>query len=97
LPPANFSAKLYAAYPNPFNPTTKIRFDLPRAVHVKLSIYNIKGELVKTLVDRYINKGRKEITWNAKDNRGRVVSSGIYFYRLVAGEFVQTRKMVLLR
>ncbi|UCF05338.1 MAG: T9SS type A sorting domain-containing protein, partial [bacterium] len=88
---------LYQNVPNPFNPTTTIRFDLPRAVHVKLSIYNVKGELIATLVDQHMTEGRKEVSWTAKDNRGRAVSSGIYFYRLVAGDFVQTKKMVLLR
>lgn len=84
-------------YPNPFNPTTTIRFDLPREVHVKLTIYNVKRELVTTLVDQRMTEGRKEIPWTARCDRGRDVASGIYFYRLTAGEFVLTRKMVLLR
>lgn len=96
-PPVPKSYLLRQNYPNPFNPTTTIRFDLPRAVLVKLSVYNVKGELVSTIVDQHMTEGRKEVTWTAKDNRGRAVSSGIYFYRLVAGEFVQTKKMVLLR
>ncbi len=88
---------LYQCYPNPFNPSTTIMFDLPEPLHVKLCVYTVKGELVETLVDRYMIEGRKEVTWSAKDNKGHAVSSGIYFYRLVAGEFTQTRKMVLLR
>ncbi|MCK5619158.1 MAG: T9SS type A sorting domain-containing protein, partial [Candidatus Krumholzibacteria bacterium] len=96
----DFVPTVYALYqnvPNPFNPTTTIRFDLPRAVHVKLCVYNVKGELVATPVDQHMTEGRKEVTWSAKDNRGRPVSSGIYFCRLVAGDFVQTKKMVLLK
>jgi hypothetical protein len=96
-PPAPTVFALYQNVPNPFNPTTTIRFDLPRAVNVNLSIYNVKGELIATLVNQHMTEGRKEVTWTAKDNRGRAVSSGIYFYRLVAVVFVQTRKMVLLR
>ncbi len=88
---------LYQNSPNPFNPATTIRFDLPRAVHVKLSAYNVKGELVATLVDRYMTAGRKEVAWTATSDQGKAVASGIYFYRLVAGDYVQTRKMVLLR
>ena len=88
---------LFANAPNPFNPTTTIRFDLPRAVHVKLNIYNVKGELVSTIVDRNMTEGRKEFSWTATDHRGRSVASGIYFYHLVAGDFVRTKKMVLLR
>ncbi len=61
------------------------------------SIFNVKGELVSTIADRQMSEGRKEFIWTGVDGRGRAVSSGIYFYRLVAGDFIQTRKMVLLR
>lgn len=91
------AACLHQNFPNPFNPATKIRFDLPQPVHVRLCVYNVKGELVATLVDRLMREGHKEVNWTARDSRGRVVSSGIYFYRLIAGDFVQMRKMVLLR
>jgi hypothetical protein len=84
-------------YPNPFNPTTVIKFDLAQAVYVKLSIYDVKGELVSTLVNQNMTEGRKDIIWSATDNRGRAVSSGIYFYRLDAGSFTETKKMVLMR
>jgi flagellar hook assembly protein FlgD len=60
-------------------------------------VYNAKGELVATVVDREMTEGRKEVVWTATNDHGATVASGIYFYRLVAGEFVQTKKMVLLR
>jgi hypothetical protein len=97
IPELPESFVLYQNTPNPFNPATTIRFDLPEATRVRLSVYNVKGELVATLMNRHMNEGRKEVSWMARDDGGRSVSSGIYFYRLVAGEFVQTRKMVLLR
>jgi hypothetical protein len=83
--------------PNPFNPTTTIRFDLPRPTHVKLCVYDVKGELITTLVDQHMTEGPKEVAWTATSDQGNTVASGIYFYRLVAGDFVQTRKMALLR
>ncbi|MBU8920244.1 MAG: T9SS type A sorting domain-containing protein [Bacteroidales bacterium] len=88
---------LYQNVPNPFNPSTTIRFDLPGATYVRLCVYNVKGELVSTIVDRQMTEGRKEINWTATGSGGQPVSSGIYFYRLVAGDFTQTRKIVLLR
>jgi len=88
---------LYQNAPNPFNPTTTIRFDLPHAGHVRLTVYNIKGELVATLADGHMAEGQKEVIWTAKDDRGRSVTSGVYFYRIAAGDYIETRKMVLLR
>jgi hypothetical protein len=88
---------LYQNAPNPFNPTTTIRFDLPRAVRVSLRVYNAKGELVAKIVDENMTQGRKAIAWTAANDNGSAVASGVYFYRLVAGGFVQTKKMVLLR
>ncbi len=83
--------------PNPFNPTTIIRFCLSRATHVNLTVYNVKGELIATILDMHMTEGPKEVKWDATDERGRSVASGIYFYRLIADDFVQTRKMVLLK
>jgi hypothetical protein len=87
---------LYQNAPNPFSPTTTIRFDLPRAGLVKLCIYNVKGELVSTLVDGHMPEGRQEVTWASRDDKGAQVASGIYFYRLNTEDSVQTKKMMLL-
>jgi hypothetical protein len=95
LVPAAFA--LHQNVPNPFNPVTRIRFDLPRTARVRLNIYDVSGKLVRKLVDAEMEPGSKDILWDGRDGGGRSVASGIYFYRLTAGDFVQTRKMVLLR
>ena len=84
-------------YPNPFNPETEIQYFLPRATKVELIIYNILGEKVKTLVSQFEAAGMKRVRWEATNDRGDPVASGIYFYRIKAGEFSQFEKMVLMR
>lgn len=84
-------------YPNPFNPNTEIKYQLPRDSRVVLSIYNVMGQEVVTLVDADLKAGYYTATWNARDARGSEVSAGIYFCRLQAGEFSKTRKMVLIK
>jgi hypothetical protein len=88
---------LYQNHPNPFNPTTQIGFDLDRADAVDLSIYDIKGSLVRELVGRRMEPGPYSETWDGKDQHGRDVASGVYFYRLQAGTRTLTRKLILLR
>jgi hypothetical protein len=89
-------AKLYQNAPNPFGPKTTIKFDLPRAGHVKLCVYDVKGELVSTIVDGHMSQGRQEVTWTAGEGSAAEVASGIYFYRLITEDSVQTKKMMLL-
>jgi hypothetical protein len=84
-------------YPNPFNPACNIEYSLPKGSHVSLSIYNILGQKVRTLVNEYQSAGYKSVRWDGKDNLGREVTSGIYFDRIKAGDFVQAKKMVLIR
>ncbi|NOY89369.1 MAG: T9SS type A sorting domain-containing protein [FCB group bacterium] len=85
-------------YPNPFNPDTKIDFVLPRKATVTLEIFNLLGEKVKTLVSsEKMTAGEKSVSWNGSDDAGYKVSSGIYFYRLTADNFVSTKKMLLLK
>jgi len=83
--------------PNPFNPQTTIRFTLPQNERVALAIYNANGQLVKTLASGEKARGTYDITWDGRDSKGNSVSSGVYFYRLSAGKFSETRKMVLLK
>lgn len=86
-------------YPNPFNPSTTIAYDIAEGndVQVRLNIYNIRGQLVRTLVDESKSEGSYLVQWDGTTNNGQQVSSGVYFYRLQAGDFNQTRKMVILK
>ena len=93
--PKNFSLK--QNYPNPFNPITSINYNLPIDGLVKVSIYNMMGSIVKTLVNGFHNAGFKSVQWNATNNKNQPVSAGLYLYTIQAGEFRQTKKMVLLK
>jgi len=83
-------------YPNPFNPSTTISYNLKRDVRTSLTIYNLLGEKVVTLIDERQEAGAKNITWFGNDEAGNKVASGVYVYRLKAGSFVKSRKMILL-
>ncbi|MCF7793222.1 MAG: CotH kinase family protein [Candidatus Cloacimonetes bacterium] len=89
--------KLLQNFPNPFNPTTQISYSLPEDNNIKLTIYNIKGQLVKILVDEFQPEGRYTVSWNGKDEFGKQSASGIYFYKLADGRNSKTRKMILLK
>jgi hypothetical protein len=89
--------KLLANYPNPFNPTTEISYQLPEAAHVTLAIYNIEGQQVRTLVDGVVGAGEHVVEWNATSDAGQRVASGVYLYRLTAGDYTESRKMLLLK
>jgi len=84
-------------YPNPFNPETTIKYQLPWPAEVRLEIYNILGEKVKTLVDEKQPAGYYSASWNGLDEHGRTVAGGVYLYHFTAGEFVQVRKLILVR
>ncbi len=84
-------------YPNPFNPKTTIAFSLREQGQVSLNIYDVKGRLVRTLVDRRLDANLHRVEWDGLGNNGSPVSSGMYFYRIKAGDFTQTRKMLLLK
>ena len=84
-------------YPNPFNPSTTISFYLPEKTQAQLTIYNIKGQVVKTIKNEVMNKGSHSEVWDGKDSTGRAVSSGVYFYQLKAGKTNQVKKCLLLK
>jgi len=83
--------------PNPFNPTTTISFTLPERELVTLSSYDAAGKLVRTLVNEVRAYGKNQVTWDGRDNAGVAVGSGVYFYRLAAGKFSESKKMVMLK
>ena len=88
---------LYRNYPNPFNPTTTISFNLKEASSATLAIYNVKGQLVRTLVNGHLTEGVHNILWNGQDDKGKTVSSGIYFYRLSNKNFTSVQKMIMMK
>jgi len=88
---------LYNAYPNPFNPVTTLRYDLPEDAMVNITIYDMMGRIVSNLVSSQQTAGYKSIQWNATNHAGQPVSAGLYLYTIQAGEFRQTKKMVLLK
>jgi len=86
-----------SAYPNPFNPSTTISFNLPEEGNVKLEIFNLKGQKVKTLVNDKFDAGSHKVVWNGKDENNKPVSSGIFFYKMNSGKFISTKKMILMK
>jgi hypothetical protein len=84
-------------YPNPFNPVTALRYDLPEDAMVNITIYDMMGRIVKTMVNAQQNAGYKSVIWDATNNAGQPVSAGLYLYTIQAGAFRQTKKMVMLK
>jgi len=89
--------KLYPNYPNPFNPTTNIKFDLANKRHVELRIFNVNGRIVRTLVNSTLPAGEHSVTWNGRDEQGNSVPSGTYFYKINCNEFSDIQKAVLIK
>ncbi|MEJ2048991.1 MAG: FlgD immunoglobulin-like domain containing protein [Calditrichota bacterium] len=84
-------------YPNPFNPTTSIGYALKENTKVVLKIYNLLGQEVRTLVNGNQEVGYKKVAWDGMNDKGTRVASGIYIYRIKAGDFVKARKMILMK
>ena len=93
--PSGFS--FITNYPNPFNPVTTIRYDLPENAFVNITIFDMMGRQVSKLVSSHQTSGYKSVRWNATNDRGFPVNAGIYLYRIDVGQFRQTKKMVLLK
>jgi hypothetical protein len=91
------SYELLGNYPNPFNPNTDIKFLAPEAGNVRIEIYNVAGQLVNTVFDEYVEAGVKTVSWDGTNADGSRVNSGIYFSKMIAGNKIDTQKMVLLK
>ena len=91
------SHKIFNNYPNPFNPETKIDYRIPKGTIFRIEIIDIQGKLVKTLIHDKISQGDGQVKWDGRETGGFMLPSGIYFYRLSSPDFIQTKKIVLLR
>ena len=92
-----YTFKLYSAYPNPFNPFTTLRYDLLEDGLVNITIYDMLGNVINQLINEVQSSGYKSVQWNATNNQGQPVSAGVYLYSIEAGDFSQTKKMILLK
>ena len=88
---------LHNNYPNPFNPVTTISFDLPEENYTEVAIYNMMGQKIRTLHTGNMNAGRHHILFDGVNDQNQQLGSGVYFYRVVAGEFQATKKMMLVK
>ena len=93
----NFSLNNIYNYPNPFNPITTLRYDLPEDAFVRITVYDMLGKVVSNLLNTNQSSGNKSVQWNATNNQGQPVSTGLYLYTIEVGDFRQTKKMVLLK
>ena len=88
---------LHQNYPNPFNPVTNLDYEIPEDAMVNITVFDMMGKVVRTLVNGQQSAGYKTLQWNATSNSGQSISAGLYIYTIQAGEFSQTRKMILLK
>jgi len=93
--PADFN--VYPAYPNPFNPSTTIRYDVPKFTRVLIEVYNTLGQRVCTLLDEEQSAGQRSVVWDGRDDSGCMLPSGVYLYRFRTSEYVKVRKMLLMK
>lgn len=96
-PPLPYDYVLFQNYPNPFNPTTTVKFEVPQTSNVTVTVYNMLGQAVRTLFAGQVQRGIHSVQWDGMNDSGVKMSSGTYIYRMKAGEFVQSKKMILLK
>ncbi|HNQ43838.1 MAG TPA: FlgD immunoglobulin-like domain containing protein, partial [Candidatus Cloacimonadota bacterium] len=89
--------RLSGNYPNPFNPETTIRFSIKDSGRVRINIYNLKGQMVRSLIDGNLSAGNHYLVWDGKDDRGNNVASGLYLYRMETAGYTASKKMMLMK
>ena len=91
------SYELAQNFPNPFNPSTIIRYVLPQYSKVKLEVFDVKGRYIRSLIDKIVPSGAHFVQWDSRDSQGRKVPNGVYFYTITTNDFTQTKKMVFIK
>ena len=97
IPEIPLETKLFSAFPNPFNPSTNLRYSMKEAGDVRIDIYNVKGQILKTFTNNHNLPGYYQVSWDGRDMNGSVVGTGVYFYRMTSGRYRATKKMVLAK
>ena len=97
IPEIPLETKLFAAFPNPFNPATNLRYSMKEAGDVRIDVFNVKGQILKTYHNSHNQPGYYQVSWDGRDLNGRPVSTGVYFYRMTSGKYRSTKKMVLAK
>ncbi|MCD8479806.1 MAG: T9SS type A sorting domain-containing protein [Candidatus Cloacimonetes bacterium] len=97
IPSIPLETLLFSAFPNPFNPSTNLRYSLKEAGDVRIDIFNLKGQILKSFENVYQQPGYYQIAWDGRDADGREVGAGIYFYRMTSGKYSATKKMVMAK
>ena len=97
VPQMSFALDLAQNYPNPFNPVTTIEYSVNQESRVRLQVFDARGRLVRTLVNRAVLPNNYKVLWDGRDSSGNPVASGIYFYRMISDHFIATKKMILLK
>lgn len=97
IPAIPIETKLFSAFPNPFNPSTNLRYSMKEAGDVRIDVYNVKGQILKTFEKHHSLPGYYQVNWDGRDMNGRVVGTGVYFYRMSSGKYSATKKMVLAK
>jgi hypothetical protein len=97
IPEPGLQTRLLSAFPNPFNPNTNIRYSIKEAAKVKITIFNLKGQNVRTFINDHNIPGFYQIAWDGKDVGGSLVGSGVYFYRMESGKYSSTKKVIMLK